>query len=96
MAESETSPEGVGLPSPAISEERVALGAAVQARADEVGRLVGGKFAESVLISAIARASPARSERVIALAQRRDNIGERLQGTNEAVNQRSGHQRKVN
>jgi diguanylate cyclase (GGDEF)-like protein len=56
VAESETSPEGVGLPSPAISEERVALGAAVQARADEVGRLVGGKFAESLRGEAFATA----------------------------------------
>jgi diguanylate cyclase (GGDEF)-like protein len=56
VAESETSPEGVGLPSPAISEERVALGAAVQARADEVGRLVDGKFAESLRGEAFATA----------------------------------------
>jgi hypothetical protein len=38
MPDTEIPSEDDGLPLPAISEERVALGTAVQARADEVGR----------------------------------------------------------
>lgn len=45
---SEIPPEGSAAPMPTVSEERVALGVAVQARADEVGRMVDGQFAETL------------------------------------------------
>ncbi len=48
MPDTEIPSEDDGLPLPAISEERVALGTAVQARADEVGRLVDCQFADSL------------------------------------------------
>ena len=59
----------------------------------QVGQRVdfGGQFAQR-----IRRAGSARAKGVVALAQRRDNVGQRLQRADQAVDQRGGDERKVN
>ncbi len=52
----ETPPEEGPAPNPAIDPERIALGVAVQARADEVGRLVDARFAKTLRGEAFATA----------------------------------------
>ncbi len=56
MPQSEIPLEGDAAPLSVVSEERVALGVALQARADEVGRMVDRQFSESLRGEAFATA----------------------------------------